>query len=59
MNLLLSNASHFGLQLCEAGETAVRMSLPISVSDDDYLELKRRMAETFEATEKQTAAASV
>ena len=58
-NLLVRNASHFGLNLIEAGETAVRMALPHSVSGDDLSELSRRMAETFEATEKQSAAVSV
>lgn len=58
-NLLLQNASHFGVQLIEAGETAVRLALPVSVSEDDFSELTRRMAETFLATEKQTAAISV
>ncbi|KAA1259607.1 Ornithine aminotransferase 2 [Rubripirellula obstinata] len=58
-NLLVKNASHFGLHLVEAGETAVRMALPITVSKEDFSELTRRLAETFEATEKLTAAVHV
>ena len=58
-NLLVDNASHFGLNLTEAGETAVRMALPLSVGEKDLSELSRRMAQTFAATEMQSAAVNV
>ena len=58
-NLLVQNASHFGLELMAAGETAVRMALPLSITEEDFSELTRRLSETFAATEKLTAAIGV
>ena len=58
-SLLVKNAAHFGVWVMEAGETGIRMSLPLVISQDNLAQWTRRLTETFEATEKMTAAVSV
>jgi acetylornithine/succinyldiaminopimelate/putrescine aminotransferase len=56
---VFDNASHFGLQVADAGPHAVRMALPLVVNPDDVSEMLRRMTETLEATTRSSMTADV
>ncbi|MDA8743216.1 aminotransferase class III-fold pyridoxal phosphate-dependent enzyme [Rubripirellula amarantea] len=50
--VLAAHCMHFGVYVETAGETAIRMSLPITLEPDDLNTLLDRLSNVFEASEK-------